>query len=184
MIARRISPLVADVPRRGLMLLLLLLAALVAAPLLVNDYLLTVLILILYFAYAGQATRAADTYLEAASALRAEEATELRRRAAEQLLLAGHLERGLGVIDSVLRALKMRQTRGGRRALPSIALGRLLVRWRGLRFEARREADVAGVVGGRLVVVRGGVAHAGDGAERRYPGTAPPRQPPDPRAGS
>jgi branched-chain amino acid transport system permease protein len=55
MIARRISPLVADVPRRGLMLLLLLLAALVAAPLLVNDYLLTVLILILYFAYAGQA---------------------------------------------------------------------------------------------------------------------------------
>ncbi|MBO0764604.1 MAG: branched-chain amino acid ABC transporter permease [Hyphomicrobiaceae bacterium] len=50
-----IATLVADVPRRGLVLLLLLLAALVAAPLLVNDYLLTVLILILYFAYAGQA---------------------------------------------------------------------------------------------------------------------------------
>jgi branched-chain amino acid transport system permease protein len=50
-----IATLVADVPRRGFVLLLLLLAALVAAPLLVNDYLLTVLILILYFAYAGQA---------------------------------------------------------------------------------------------------------------------------------
>jgi branched-chain amino acid transport system permease protein len=50
-----IATLVADVPRRGLALLLLLLAALVAAPLFVNDYLLTVLILILYFAYAGQA---------------------------------------------------------------------------------------------------------------------------------
>jgi branched-chain amino acid transport system permease protein len=50
-----IAPLIADVPLRGLVLLLLLLAALVAAPLLVNDYLLTVLILILYFAYAGQA---------------------------------------------------------------------------------------------------------------------------------
>jgi hypothetical protein len=50
-----IDTLVADVPRRGLVLLLLVLAALVAAPLLVNDYLLTVLILILYFAYAGQA---------------------------------------------------------------------------------------------------------------------------------
>jgi branched-chain amino acid transport system permease protein len=50
-----IATLIADVPRRGLVLLLLLLAALVAAPLLVNDYLLTVLILILYFAYAGQA---------------------------------------------------------------------------------------------------------------------------------
>jgi branched-chain amino acid transport system permease protein len=47
--------LLADVPRRGLFLLLALLAALLAAPLLVNDYLLTVLILILYFAYAGQA---------------------------------------------------------------------------------------------------------------------------------
>ena len=47
--------LLADVPRRGLFLLLLLLAALLAAPLFVNDYLLTVLILILYFAYAGQA---------------------------------------------------------------------------------------------------------------------------------
>jgi branched-chain amino acid transport system permease protein len=50
-----IAPLVADVPRQGLVLLLLLLAALIAAPLIANDYLLTVLILILYFAYAGQA---------------------------------------------------------------------------------------------------------------------------------
>jgi branched-chain amino acid transport system permease protein len=47
--------MLADVPRRGLFLLLLLLAALLAAPLFVNDYLLTVLILILYFAYTGQA---------------------------------------------------------------------------------------------------------------------------------
>ncbi len=50
-----IAALTADVPRRGIVLLLGLLAALLAAPFLVNDYLLTVLILILYFAYAGQA---------------------------------------------------------------------------------------------------------------------------------
>jgi branched-chain amino acid transport system permease protein len=43
------------VPRRGLALLALLLAALLAAPWLANDYLLTVLIIILYFAYTGQA---------------------------------------------------------------------------------------------------------------------------------
>jgi branched-chain amino acid transport system permease protein len=43
------------VPRRGLVLLVLLLVALVAAPFLANDYLLTVLITILYFAYTGQA---------------------------------------------------------------------------------------------------------------------------------
>jgi branched-chain amino acid transport system permease protein len=41
--------------RRGLALLALLLAALLAAPWLANDYLLTVLIIILYFAYTGQA---------------------------------------------------------------------------------------------------------------------------------
>jgi branched-chain amino acid transport system permease protein len=43
------------VPRRALVLLALLLMGLAAAPWLVNDYLLTVLITILYFAYAGQA---------------------------------------------------------------------------------------------------------------------------------
>jgi branched-chain amino acid transport system permease protein len=47
--------LLEGVPRRGLVLLVLLLVALVVAPFLANDYLLTVLITILYFAYTGQA---------------------------------------------------------------------------------------------------------------------------------
>jgi branched-chain amino acid transport system permease protein len=42
-------------PRRALVLLAAALAAFLLAPLLVNDYLLTMLILIFYFAYAGQA---------------------------------------------------------------------------------------------------------------------------------
>jgi branched-chain amino acid transport system permease protein len=46
---------IGQVPRREATGLGVLLAALVAAPLVVNDYLLTVLVLILYFAYAGQA---------------------------------------------------------------------------------------------------------------------------------
>jgi branched-chain amino acid transport system permease protein len=50
-----IDRLLEGVPRRSLALLALLLAALVAAPWLANDYLLTVLITILYFAYTGQA---------------------------------------------------------------------------------------------------------------------------------
>jgi len=50
-----IARLIEDVPRRGLPLLGALLLALVAAPLAAGDYLLTVLILILYFAYVGQA---------------------------------------------------------------------------------------------------------------------------------
>jgi branched-chain amino acid transport system permease protein len=43
------------IPMRALALLAVLLAALIVAPHFVNDYLLTVLILILYFAYTGQA---------------------------------------------------------------------------------------------------------------------------------
>lgn len=47
--------LLAGVPRSGLLLLAALLAALLAVPLVASDYVLTVLILILYFAYVGQA---------------------------------------------------------------------------------------------------------------------------------
>jgi len=50
-----IARLTADVSLRGAVLLGAVLAALLAAPWIVNDYLLTVLIIILYFAYAGQA---------------------------------------------------------------------------------------------------------------------------------
>ena len=45
----------AGAPPRALVLLALVLSALVAAPWASNDYLLTVLITILYFAYVGQA---------------------------------------------------------------------------------------------------------------------------------
>jgi hypothetical protein len=93
-------------------------------------------------AYAGQATLAAEEYLKAARDHDRDEALELRRRAAEQLLLAGHLERGLAVIDVVLKALDMRKTMGGPRVLPSILLGRLMVRTRGLDFKPRQECDI------------------------------------------
>jgi len=50
-----IAWLIEGVPRRGLLSLAVLLAALLVAPWLANDYLVTVLIIILYFAYTGQA---------------------------------------------------------------------------------------------------------------------------------
>ena len=55
MIARIIARMTHGVSRRAAILLTVLLAALLAAPLIVSDYLLTVLIIILYFAYTGQA---------------------------------------------------------------------------------------------------------------------------------
>jgi branched-chain amino acid transport system permease protein len=50
-----IERLLEGVQRRSLVLLALVLACLLAAPWLANDYLLTILIIILYFAYTGQA---------------------------------------------------------------------------------------------------------------------------------
>jgi len=50
-----IGRLFAGVPRRGVALLAALLVVLLAAPWMANDYLLTVLIIILYSAYTGQA---------------------------------------------------------------------------------------------------------------------------------
>jgi branched-chain amino acid transport system permease protein len=50
-----IARLLSGVPTRGLVMLAVLFAALCALPMFANDYLITVLILILYFAYVGQA---------------------------------------------------------------------------------------------------------------------------------
>ena len=50
-----IARLFEGVPRRGVALLMVLLVVLLAAPWMANDYLLTVLIIILYSAYTGQA---------------------------------------------------------------------------------------------------------------------------------
>ena len=50
-----IARLLHGAPRHALVLLAAVLAVLIAAPLFANDYLLTVLIIILYFAYIGQA---------------------------------------------------------------------------------------------------------------------------------
>jgi branched-chain amino acid transport system permease protein len=50
-----IGPFIDGVPRRSLVVLVAACAILIAAPLFASDYLLTVLILVLYFAYTGQA---------------------------------------------------------------------------------------------------------------------------------
>lgn len=55
MMGRLLAALTEGVPRRALVALAVLLAVFVAAPWVANDYVLTVLILILYFAYTGQA---------------------------------------------------------------------------------------------------------------------------------
>jgi hypothetical protein len=81
-------------------------------------------------------------YLEAAKTAPADDAIELTRRAAEQLLLAGHLERGKSTIGQVLNALGARTTQTGYSAMLSVAVSRTVVRVRGLGHTVRAEADI------------------------------------------
>jgi len=92
---------------------------------------------------AGKGPAAADVYLETAEASAPDAAVELRRRAAEQLLLSGHIDRGLGVIEQVLRTIGMRGTRSGRTGILSLLAGRLRVRARGLRHVSRGEHQLS-----------------------------------------
>ena len=94
-------------------------------------------------ARAGKGPAAAEVYLATAEDCARDEAVELRRRAAEQLLLSGHLGSGLEVIEQVLRAIGMRGTRTGRRGLLSFVAGRVRVRARGLHHLARGEHELS-----------------------------------------
>ena len=88
-------------------------------------------------ANAGQPSEAAEAYLGAADGAVHARRIELQRRAAEQFLIAGKIDRGLGLIRSVLAGLGMGMPRNRRSALAWLVWRRVRLRWRGLRFVAR-----------------------------------------------
>ncbi|MBV9122803.1 MAG: hypothetical protein JO112_05570, partial [Planctomycetes bacterium] len=92
-------------------------------------------------ANAGRGAEAAADYLHAAAA--PGEALDLRRRAAHQLLISGHVDEGEAVLRSVLRALGLRLAPSAWQAVLSILWHRVAVRLRGLRFRERPAAAVA-----------------------------------------
>ena len=88
-------------------------------------------------ANAGRPTEAADVYLEAAGAAEPTRRVELQRRAAEQFLIGGHIDRGMDVIRAVLRAVRMRLAPSPLLALVTLSWRRARIRRRGLAFVAR-----------------------------------------------
>ena len=65
-------------------------------------------------ANAGRPAEAGDVFLEAASDADPTRRVELQRRAAEQMLIGGHIDRGLEVIRAVLREVDIRLPTGRR----------------------------------------------------------------------
>jgi len=93
-------------------------------------------------ANAGRGAEAAEAFLHAAAHVRDLDASELRRRAAEQLLRSGHVDRGLSVVQDVLRAVGLRLARSPKHAVVRLIMRRALLRIRGLRFTERRAEQI------------------------------------------
>jgi serine/threonine protein kinase len=93
-------------------------------------------------ANAGSPAEAAEHYLEAARNIDPSRALDLQRRAAEQLLMGGHIEEGLQVIQTVLSAVGFKLAAGPKRALFSFLLRRLHLRLRGIKFVKRDVSEI------------------------------------------
>jgi hypothetical protein len=93
---------------------------------------------------AGRAPDAARVYLAAADGpASAAEKLDLKRRAAEQLLMSGHFEDGLAALDKVLSAVGMEMPKTRQRALAQLIKNRIRLRLRGLRFVERDASQVS-----------------------------------------
>jgi hypothetical protein len=94
-------------------------------------------------AHGGRGGEAADAYLAAARrAENADGAAELKRRAAEQLLRSGHIDRGRAVVRDVLTAVGLPYPASPRAALSSLLVHRLRIRLRGLRHRERDASEL------------------------------------------
>ncbi|MCB1056505.1 MAG: AAA family ATPase, partial [Acidobacteria bacterium] len=94
-------------------------------------------------ANSGRGADAAQVYLAAADDAPEPLALELRRRAAEQLLSSGRIDKGLATVRHVLRTVGMEMPATQRQAVLSLLWRRLQLRIRGLRFRSRLEEEVS-----------------------------------------
>ena len=94
-------------------------------------------------ANAGSPAEAAKHYLEAARNIDQTRALDFQRRAAEQLLMGGHIDEGLRVIQTVLSAVGFKLSAGPKRALLSLLLRRLHLRLRGIDFVERDISEIS-----------------------------------------
>ncbi len=94
-------------------------------------------------ANAGRGREAADEYLKTAETADAAEALDLKRRAALQLLISGHVDDGFRLLGAVLRTRGMSMPGTPTGALLALLGRRLWLRIRGLGFRPRDASQVS-----------------------------------------
>ena len=90
----------------------------------------------------GRGAEAAEVYLRAADGAIAAQALDLKRRAAEQLLRCGHIDRALDLYSTIQRALGKPLAETPVRAVASLLYHRARIRLRGQRYKERDETEV------------------------------------------
>jgi len=91
---------------------------------------------------AGRLVEAAVEFRVAAALTRGRAKFALERRSVEQLLRAGHLDRGLTACRELLAEVGVKMPTTWRRTLFALAIERARIRLRGIEFEERDEKDV------------------------------------------
>jgi hypothetical protein len=93
-------------------------------------------------AYAGHGPESAREYLAASLNAKGAQALELRRRAATQFLVTGHLDEGLAELAGVLKQFGLSFPATPFRAVASLIFNRIRLRLRGLGYRPRELRDV------------------------------------------
>jgi Cdc6-like AAA superfamily ATPase/predicted Ser/Thr protein kinase/tetratricopeptide (TPR) repeat protein len=93
-------------------------------------------------ANAGRPAEAAEACLRVATGANHPRRVEFQRRAAEQFLIGGHIDRGLDLIRTMLAGMGVRVPRSPRSALLWLLWRRARLRWRGLGFVPTPEDEI------------------------------------------
>ena len=93
-------------------------------------------------ANAGRDKKTAPAFLQAAARADREQALDLRRRAAEELLIAGQIDPGIAALREVLADVGLRMPSSLVEAVMALLLFRFVLWVRGMRYDLRPESSI------------------------------------------